>query len=236
MTTLLEVRGLTCGYGGGVVLDGLSLTLEPGEILALIGRNGVGKTTLLRALMGLLPAASGELRMGSLSLSGLRPDERARAGIGYVPQGRDIFTALTVRENLLVGANGDKADTRRRLDAVTEYFPVLRARDKQRAGTMSGGEQQQLAIARALVNAPELLLLDEPSEGVQPSIVDQITHTLMRIAGETGIGVLLVEQDIAMIQQAASRCCVMDKGRIVNELNRAELADTELICRQLALT
>lgn len=235
MTALLEVRGLTCGYGGGIVLDRLSLTLEPGKVMALIGRNGVGKTTLMRALIGLLPATAGDILLNGSPLSALPPDARARAGIGYVPQGREIFTALTVRENLLVGMSAAPAAAPSALEAVLEYFPVLRARLGQRAGTMSGGEQQQLAIARALASSPRLLLLDEPSEGVQPSIVDLIARTLARIAASTGIGVLLVEQDIGMVQQAADRCAVMDKGRIVNELDREQIADMELMRRQLAL-
>ncbi|MBR8656415.1 ATP-binding cassette domain-containing protein [Achromobacter sp. Marseille-Q0513] len=235
MTALLEVRGLTCGYGGGIVLDRLSLTLEPGKVMALIGRNGVGKTTLMRALIGLLPATAGDILLNGSPLSALPPDARARAGIGYVPQGREIFTALTVRENLLVGMSAAPAAAPSALEAVLDYFPVLRARLGQRAGTMSGGEQQQLAIARALASSPRLLLLDEPSEGVQPSIVDLIARTLARIAASTGIGVLLVEQDIGMVQQAADRCAVMDKGRIVNELDREQIADMELMRRQLAL-
>lgn len=236
MTALLEVRGLTCGYGGGIVLDRLSLTLEPGKVMALIGRNGVGKTTLMRALIGLLPATAGDVLLNGSPLSALPPDARARAGIGYVPQGREIFTALTVRENLLVGTSAaPTAAASTALEAVLDYFPVLRARLGQRAGTMSGGEQQQLAIARALASSPRLLLLDEPSEGVQPSIVDLIARTLARIAASAGIGVLLVEQDIGMVQQAADRCAVMDKGRIVNELDREQIADMELMRRQLAL-
>ena len=234
MTALLQVSGIECGYGGGKVLDGVSMTMERGEIVALIGRNGVGKTTLMRALIGLVPLSAGSMLVDGIELGRERPYARAKQGVGYVPQGREVFPALTVRENLQVGAQANRSRTDM-LDKVVGYFPVLRAKFQQKAGTMSGGEQQQLAIARALIGAPKILLLDEPSEGIQPSIVDLIGETLLKIAAETGIGVLLVEQNMGMVESVANRCCVMDKGRIVDTLNRAQLADEDLIRSVLAL-
>jgi branched-chain amino acid transport system ATP-binding protein len=235
MTALLQVSGIECGYGGGKVLDGVSLTVEAGEIVALIGRNGVGKTTLMRALIGLVPLSAGRILVDGIELGRERPHTRAKQGVGYVPQGREVFPALTVRENLQVGAQANRSRIGDMLDKVVGYFPVLRTKFQQKAGTMSGGEQQQLAIARALIGAPKILLLDEPSEGIQPSIVDLIGETLRTIAADTGIGVLLVEQNMGMVESVASRCCVMDKGRIVDTLNRAQLADEELIRSVLAL-
>jgi branched-chain amino acid transport system ATP-binding protein len=234
MTALLQVSGIECGYGGGKVLDGVSMTMERGEIVALIGRNGVGKTTLMRALIGLVPLSVGSILVDGIELGRERPYARAKQGVGYVPQGREVFPALTVRENLQVGAQANRSRTDM-LEKVVGYFPVLRAKFQQRAGTMSGGEQQQLAIARALIGAPKVLLLDEPSEGIQPSIVDLIGETLLKIAAETGIGVLLVEQNMGMVENVANRCCVMDKGRIVDTLNRVQLADDDLIRSVLAL-
>jgi urea ABC transporter ATP-binding protein UrtE len=235
MRELLTVRDLAAGYGGGRVLDGLSIDVRAGEIVALIGRNGVGKTTLMRALMGLVPASAGAIVLEGVALEHTRPYERARHGFGYVPQGREVFPALTVRENLHVGSQVDRTRAAQSFDRIVGYFPVLRAKLRQKAGTMSGGEQQQLAIARALLCQPKVMLLDEPSEGIQPSIVQLIGDTLAQIAADTGIGVLLVEQDMNMVETIASRCCVMDKGRIVANLDRAQLADEALLRQYLAL-
>ncbi len=235
MTALLEVSGLESGYGGGRVLNGVSLRIDRGEILALIGRNGVGKTTLMRSLIGLVPLSAGSIRLDGGDVGHDKPYTRAQKGIGYVPQGREIFGALTVAENLQVGAQANRIRAAEMRDRVVSYFPVLKAKFQQKAGTMSGGEQQQLAIARALVSAPKILLLDEPSEGIQPSLVDLIGQTLLKIAKETGIGVLLVEQDMGMVESVAMRCCVMDKGRIVDTLTREQLADENLIRQYLAL-
>jgi urea ABC transporter ATP-binding protein UrtE len=235
MTALLQIAGITGGYDGGQVLDGVSLELERGEITALIGRNGVGKTTLMRALIGLVPLTSGSIRLAGEEIGAMPPPERARRGVGYVPQGREIFTALTVRENLQAGAQNNRARAAEMTEKVTGYFPVLRARFGQKAGTLSGGEQQQLAIARALVGEPKILLLDEPSEGIQPSIVTLIGQTLVRIAAETGTSVLLVEQDMGLVADIAGRCCVMDKGRITATLTGAQLSDQDLVRKYLTL-
>ncbi len=235
---LLQASGLSGGYGGGRVLNGVTLQLHAAEVLGLIGRNGVGKTTLMRALIGLLPVGEGGLLLAETDITRAAPQRRAHLGIGYVPQGREVFGGLTVGENLQVGMQFLRENRRAaqdQLQQVLEYFPILRQRLKQKAGTMSGGEQQQLAIARALVGAPRVLLLDEPSEGVQPSIVHIIADTLVRIARELRVAVILVEQDIAMVQRAAHRCCVMDKGRIIDTLDHAQLCDDALMRRYLAL-
>lgn len=206
----LVIEGLVAGYGGGVVLDDLSLTVAPGESVALLGRNGVGKTTLLRTIMGL-----NQPKRGAISFDGLRIDKRepfeiARAGLGYVPQGREIFQELTVDENLLLG--NLKAAT---ADEVYSIFPALAEKRRTHGGRLSGGQQQQLAIGRALMGKPKLLLLDEPSEGIQPSVVGELSAILLRIIGESGMGLVLVEQNIEMALSLADRVDFFDSGRIV---------------------
>jgi urea ABC transporter ATP-binding protein UrtE len=235
MTELLKTVGVVCGYGGGTVLDGVSISVDAGEIVTLIGRNGVGKTTLMRALIGLVPLTHGSIRVNGLEVGSEQPHIRARRGIGYVPQGREVFAAMTVRENLQVGLQRNRAQATEMLDRIFDFFPVLGTRLNQKAGTMSGGEQQQLAIGRALVALPRILLLDEPSEGIQPSIVQLIGETLRKIASETQIGILLVEQDMGMVTDIGDRCCVMDKGRIVDTLDKTQIADDQLMRRYLTI-
>ncbi|PWC13844.1 ABC transporter ATP-binding protein [Brenneria corticis] len=235
---LLQVNDVTGGYGGGLVLNGATFQLHTAEVLGVIGLNGVGKTTLMRSLIGAVPVSQGRILLGETEITHATPQRRARLGIGYVPQGREVFSGLTVAENLQVGMQFVREHREFASDLlarVLDYFPILRQRLKQKAGTMSGGEQQQLAIARALVGAPKVLLLDEPSEGVQPSIVNIIADTLTRIARELRVAVILVEQDIAMIQRATQRCCVMDKGRVVDTLDQRQLSDDLLMRRHLAL-
>jgi urea ABC transporter ATP-binding protein UrtE len=234
MTGLLQVTDIVAGYDGGTVLDGVSIAVKRGEIVALIGRNGVGKTTLMRALIGLVLLTRGSIRLEGEEVGGEPPSTRARRGVGYVPQGREVFVALTVKENLQVGSQANRSCAAEMMEKVTGYFPVLGMKYLQRAGTLSGGEQQQLTIARALVGAPKILLLDEPSEGIQPSIVALIGETLTRIVTESGTGVLLVEQDIGMVETVARRCCVMDKGRIIDILSKDQLADEGLVRKYLA--
>lgn len=235
--TVLETESLIGGYGGGQVLNGVSFSLQTGEVLGLIGRNGAGKTTLMRTLIGAISLAEGKIVLDATDITRAPSQRRARLGIGYVPQGREVFQGLTVKENLQVGmqfVRDNRLYAGQLLERVLDYFPILSQRLKQKAGTMSGGEQQQLAIARALVGDPKVLLLDEPSEGVQPSIVHIIADTLVRIASELDVAVILVEQDIAMIQRAASRCAVMDKGRIVDILSKQQLSCDETMRQQLA--
>ncbi|MDT3380098.1 ABC transporter ATP-binding protein [Labrys portucalensis] len=230
---LLSTLGLRAGYGGKPVLQGLDLEVHEGEIVAVIGRNGVGKSTLMKSLIGLVPVMDGSIIYRGTPINDLPAHKRARLGIGYVPQGRDVFPRLTVAENMAVGAMRKPANagSGRALD----YFPILRERWSQRAGTMSGGQQQQLAIGRVLIAEPSLILLDEPSEGIQPNIVQDIASIMVELNRATGVTIVLVEQNIDMIRAMAQRCYVMDKGRIVAALDRESLADGEAMRRHLAV-
>lgn len=207
---MLRIEALRAGYGGEPVLQGVSLRVGKGEIVAVIGRNGVGKSTLMRTLIGLLPVGAGRIEFAGKEVNTLSAQARARLGIGYIPQGRDVFPRLTVRENLLVGETarrGGRAD----YDRVYEFFPILKERAAQAAGTLSGGQQQQLAIGRAMIGGPDLMLLDEPSEGIQPSIVKDIARNIRRLNAETGLTILFVEQNLDLIVSLAQRGFVIDK-------------------------
>jgi branched-chain amino acid transport system ATP-binding protein/urea transport system ATP-binding protein len=215
---VLTVDGLIAGYQhGSRVLDGVSFHVQRGEIVALMGRNGMGKSTVLRAITGHLPAAKGTIALEGEEILGRASHEIANLGVGYVPQGREIFGDFTTEENLLMGVIGKKGLPNRVPDWAYEIFPMLRERRWQRAGTMSGGQQQQLAIMRALVGEPKLLLLDEPSEGIQPSIVQEIARTLRRTVLEKTLTVLLVEQNLELVLGMASRFLFMENGRVVDE-------------------
>ena len=233
--TLLSTKGLRAGYGGKPVLQGLDLDVRKGEIVAVIGRNGVGKSTLMKSLIGLVPTMDGSIVYHGKPIGSLPTHKRARLGIGYVPQGRDVFPRLTVAENMVVGGLQKREISEADRERVLGYFPILRERWSQRAGTMSGGQQQQLAIGRVLIADPELILLDEPSEGIQPNIVQDIARIMVELNRETGVTIILVEQNIDMIRAMAQRCYVMDKGRVVAELDRDALADGETMRRHLAV-
>jgi branched-chain amino acid transport system ATP-binding protein len=232
--SLLTVEGLRSGYGGKPVLQGVDLSVRDREVTAVIGRNGVGKSTLMKAVIGLLPITEGTIRFNGADIGGETPHVRARRGIGYVPQGRDVFPRMSVEENLQVGLSISGARTAD-FEPVYAYFPILKDRRRQAAGTLSGGQQQQLAIGRVLVGQPALLLLDEPSEGIQPSIVQDIARIVVELNRKTGLTVVLVEQNIDMIRAMAQRCYVMDKGRIVAELTPAMLDDSAVVRRYLAV-
>jgi len=224
--TLLEIQGLNTYYGESHILRDVDLSVQAGEMVCLIGRNGVGKTTLLKSLIGLLKPRSGDLLLEERSLQRLSPHQRARAGIGYVPQGREIIPQLTVEENLMLGMEalpGGLARNRRIDPLVYELFPILQEFLSRKGGDLSGGQQQQLAIARALLGRPKLLLLDEPTEGIQPNIVQDIEAAVRRIIAETGIGVLLVEQHLHFVRQA-DRYYAMQRGGIVASGPTAELS------------
>lgn len=208
MTTaspVLQVKGLNVYYGDSHILRDVDLTVMPGQMVCLIGRNGVGKTTLLKTVIGLLRQRTGVVELENANVSGLPPHQRARSGIGYVPQGREIIPQLTVRENLLLGLEAlpGGLSRHRHIDPVVfELFPILEKFLSRRGGDLSGGQQQQLAIARALLGKPKLLLLDEPTEGIQPSVVLDIERAVKRIIATTGISVLLVEQHMHFVEEA----------------------------------
>jgi urea transport system ATP-binding protein len=211
---MLEVRQLNQYYGGSHILRDVSFTLPAGKVTVLLGRNGVGKTTLLRTLMGLVPAATGSVEFAERDLTHARPDERARAGMGYVPQGREIFGRLTVEENLEMGLAtrpaGAEVPAR-----VFEMFPVLRQMLRRRGGDLSGGQQQQLAIGRALAMGPKLLILDEPTEGIQPSIIKDIERAIRTLAATGELAILLVEQYYDFARSLADQYLVMERGEII---------------------
>jgi urea ABC transporter ATP-binding protein UrtE len=228
---MLKVENVHASYGTVPVLTGISLELPANEIIALLGRNGVGKTTLLKVLIGLLKPDEGQVDFEGQTISGLPPHRIARMGLAYVPQGRGIFPQLTVRENLQVGTRAAGGKSPAIPEEVFTFFPVLKNRLGQAGGTLSGGEQQMLAIGRALCGKPKLLLLDEPSEGIQPSIVQQLGSLIPEIAGRTRMSVLIVEQNIDLALHVARHCLVMEKGRIVYE-GRPENFQDEAILRE----
>jgi urea ABC transporter ATP-binding protein UrtE len=234
MNPLIAANGLRAGYATGDVLQDVSIEVAPGEIVGVLGRNGVGKTTLMRALIGLLSVRSGSIIFRGEDITRRPANRRAALGIGYVPQGREVFAHMSVLDNLRMGQFINRA-REFRPDDVYGYFPFLRDRSRQRAGTLSGGQQEMLAIARALVAGPDLLLLDEPSDGVQPSIVHDIGNFIVRLVEQRPIGVLIVEQNIELMQRTAQRAYVMDKGRVVAALEKKELLNTELLASYLAV-
>ena len=211
---MLTVSGLNQYYGGSHILRDVGFELPPGKVTVLLGRNGVGKTTLLRTLMGVVPSRSGTITFAGRDLTRARPEERVRAGIGYVPQGREIFPRLTVGENLEMGlatlARGARVPER-----IFEMFPVLRQMLRRRGGDLSGGQQQQLAIGRALAMGPKLLVLDEPTEGIQPSIIKDIEAAIRSLASTGEMAILLVEQYYDFARSLADQYLVMERGEIV---------------------
>jgi len=232
---LLRIDDIEAGYSAVPVLRGVTLRIEPREVLVLLGRNGVGKTTLMRVLMGLLPPSAGRFTLDGTDLTRAAPYRIARHGFGYVPQGRGIFPKLTVRENLTVGSRA-RADGRVEIpERVFEFFPILKERLRQLGGTLSGGQQQMLAIGRALCGEPKVLLLDEPSEGIQPDIVRQIGDIVRRLVAETNLAVLLVEQNLDLGLGAATRCAIMEKGTIVLEGRPDEFQDEKVLREYLAI-
>jgi urea transport system ATP-binding protein len=222
---VLAVKTLNQFYGGSHTLWDVDLNVTPGSRTCLMGRNGMGKTTLLKCIMGLLPATNGGITFEGTDLLKQTAEERARLGIGYVPQGREIFPQLTVEENLRVGLGIRKNGARSIPGRIYELFPVLKQMLHRRGGDLSGGQQQQLAIGRALVLEPKLLILDEPTEGIQPNIVHEIGDIILRLNKEEGLTVLLVEQKLPFARRVASEFCILDKGRNVAGGAISELSD-----------
>jgi urea transport system ATP-binding protein len=231
---MLDVNNIDLHYGAARALRAVSLTAEPGQVTCVLGRNGVGKTSLLRALVGQQPVSRGSITFDGADITTLRPYQRARRGIGYVPQGREIFPLLTVEENLQSGFAPLRREQRTVPDDVFSLFPVLNDMLKRRGGDLSGGQQQQLAIGRALVMRPKLLLLDEPTEGIQPSIIKDIGRAIAYLRNLGQIAIVLVEQYLEFAQELGDRFAVMERGAIVYSADRAKL-DEAALKRALAI-
>jgi urea transport system ATP-binding protein len=231
---MLRIEALNQFYGGSHTLWDVDLTVAAGSRMCLMGRNGMGKTTLLKCIMGLQPTRSGGIAFEGGDLVKCGAEQRARLGIGYVPQGREIFSQLTVEENLRVGLGIRRNGARKIPDRIFELFPVLKKMMNRRGGDLSGGQQQQLAIGRALVLEPKLLILDEPTEGIQPNIVHEIGDIILRLNKEEGLTVLLVEQKLPFARRVASEFCILDKGRRVAAGSIGELTD-EVVLAHLSV-
>lgn len=254
---MLNVSSISVSYDGSRILRDVSLDVRPGQVVCLMGRNGVGKTTALKSIVGLARCDSGSVKLGEVELTGLKPDQRARSGVGYVPQGRDIFPNLTVWENLRIGAVAQRRKLNGEVDRVLALFPVLKEMLQRKGGVLSGGQQQQLAIGRALLTDPKVLLLDEPTEGIQPNIIDQIGDTIKRLrteglrgdrrdyAEEIGgairqlreearLGILLVEQYLDFCVDVGDSFYIMDRGAIVAQGAMRDLNE-ELVRQHLTV-
>ncbi|MDR1313263.1 MAG: urea ABC transporter ATP-binding subunit UrtE [Deltaproteobacteria bacterium] len=225
---MLSVEGLVQCYGESNILRGATFRAGEGRRLCLMGRNGVGKTTLMKCLMGLLPVRRGRVLFKGRDVTSLAPERRARLGIGYVPQGRQIFPLLTVEENLKTGLAACKGRAKGIPEPVYFYFPVLKEMLRRRGGDLSGGQQQQLAVARALVADPGLLILDEPTEGVQPNVVDEIVEILRRLSAETGVTVVHVEQKVPVARKAGDDYAIMERGAVVDSGEMAGLSEEKI--------
>jgi urea transport system ATP-binding protein len=251
---MLTLSNLSVSYDGSRILRGVSLSVPPGQVVCLMGRNGVGKTTTLKAITGLVKPDAGSVKLGEAELSGLKPDMRARHGLGYVPQGRDIFPNLTVWENLRIGAVAQRKKLNGEVDRVLMLFPILKEMLQRKGGVLSGGQQQQLAIGRALLTNPKVLLLDEPTEGIQPNIIDQIGETIKKLRAdglghnyveeigdaikqlrsEGRIGILLVEQYLDFCLEVGDSFYIMDRGAVVAEGPITQLND-EVVRKHLTV-
>jgi len=233
---MLDVRGLRTGYGRIPILNGVSFAVNEGEFIGILGHNGMGKTTLLKALMGFLPATGGRVQFSGDDITALEPHRRARLGLGYVPQGREIFPALTVHDNLRMGCSKQGSDELETIAEVLEQFPRLKPLLERLGGALSGGEQQLLAMARCLCGKPRLVLLDEPTEGIQPSIIDEIVETLQRLRASSGLTMILVEQNLDFIAALSQRILIIQKGAITREVQPGNLGDPGLIGEFIGIT
>jgi urea transport system ATP-binding protein len=229
---MFEVRNLSAAYGQSQVLHGIDLSVAPGEIVALVGRNGMGKSTLMRSMIGVMPARSGQITVGDVDITAMPSHKRVAAGLGYVPQGRQIFGTMTVKENIETGrVVTGKTDIP---NEIYDLFPILKDFEKRRGGNLSGGQQQQLAIARALASDPKVLLLDEPTEGIQPSIIKDIARLLRDIRSLRNLCIVVCEQLLSFVLDIADRILVMEGGRIVHSDTR-ENVNEAAIARFLAV-
>ncbi len=233
---LLDVERLRSGYGSVVICSDVDLHVDPGEVVAVLGRNGVGKSTLLKTILGLVPLMAGSVKFAEQDITGWRPDRIARAGIGYVPQGRQLFGNLSVRDNLRIGSIARSGRLDEPSDEILSYFPVLRDRLSQSADTLSGGEQQMVAVARVLLARPRLLVCDEPSEGIQPSIIDELGVVLAAAARDLGAAILLVEQNIRLAKAVATRGYVIEGGTVVRQGQIDEITSEESLSRHVAFS
>jgi len=224
---LLAVNDLSARYGRIPILNGIKLQVAAGELVGVLGHNGMGKTTLLRTLMGFVPAQLGRIAFGEVDVTREPPYARARRGLGYVPQGREIFPGLSVRDNLRMGFAGRGVDER--IDTILQTFPRLSPLLNRRGGALSGGEQQLLAIARCLAGGPKMILFDEPTEGIQPSIIEELVVVLRQLHQREGLTILLVEQNLAFIAELAQRVLLIQKGTIVRELQPTELRHADVL-------
>ena len=227
--TVLEISDIQAAIGGSQILRGVTFTVPAKSVFCLMGRNGVGKTSTLKAITGLLPISSGKMEIFGKGLTKLTSEDRARLGIGYVPQGREIFPQMTVEENLLIGAvaQGVKsASVTRQLERIYSLFPILKEFLPRKGGMLSGGQQQQLAIGRALLTEPKLLILDEPTEGIQPNIIDQIGHAIRLLREEDGMSILLVEQYLDFCKEFGDSFSILERGRVSAAGQMADLSDT----------
>ncbi len=226
---MLAVENLRANYGRIPILTGVTFAAQTGEFLGILGHNGMGKTTLLKTLIGHLAAVSGHIRLDNVDITHLAPAQRARLGIGYVPQGREIFPNLSVQENLRMGCLLSRQDEATTIADVLRLFPRLNRLLDRQGGALSGGEQQLLALARCLCAAPRLILLDEPTEGIQPSIIEEIIETLRRLRADRSLTIVLVEQNLNFIAELAQRVLIIQKGRITREVTPEAIRDPDLV-------
>jgi branched-chain amino acid transport system ATP-binding protein len=233
---MLKVDGLRTGYGRIPILNGVSFAVNEGEFIGILGHNGMGKTTLLKALMGFLPATGGSVRFDDKDVTAAEPYRRARLGFGYVPQGREIFPGLTVYDNLRMGCTKQAGAEQDTIGSVLEAFPRLKPLLDRQGGALSGGEQQLLAIARCLCGKPRLVLLDEPTEGIQPSIIDEIVETLQRLRDNSGLTLILVEQNLDFIAALSHRILIIQKGMITSEVQPGDLGGASLVGEFIGIT
>ena len=226
---MLKISGLRASYGRIPILNGIDLDVEEGRVAGILGHNGMGKTTLMRTVMGIVDATAGRIEMEGRDLTKARPHRRVAAGFGYVPQGRDIFPRMTVRDNLRFAAAASGRDETATIDIILEEFRRLAPLLDREGGALSGGEQQILAIARCLCTEPKLMFLDEPTEGIQPSIVEQIADQLRGLRNSRGLTVVLVEQNLDFVASLSDRAYIIQKGAIVNDLDPSQLGDAKML-------